>query len=76
METICFRKEDKKALTWKILPRRACKHLLNTLNKFYQQLIEGESNSVSSCFIQLVESNTVVSFTGTLIRTFHNGSAP
>uniref|UniRef100_A0A674MMB9 DENN/MADD domain containing 4A n=1 Tax=Takifugu rubripes TaxID=31033 RepID=A0A674MMB9_TAKRU len=24
---------DKKALTWKILPRRACKHLLNTLNK-------------------------------------------
>ncbi|XP_011605704.1 C-myc promoter-binding protein isoform X3 [Takifugu rubripes] len=35
-------KEDKKALTWKILPRRACKHLLNTLNKFYQQLIEGD----------------------------------
>uniref|UniRef100_UPI003AADB7B5 C-myc promoter-binding protein n=1 Tax=Centroberyx gerrardi TaxID=166262 RepID=UPI003AADB7B5 len=34
-------KEDKKALTWKILPRRACKHLLNTLNKLHQQLIEG-----------------------------------
>ncbi|XP_034444461.1 C-myc promoter-binding protein isoform X1 [Hippoglossus hippoglossus] len=34
-------KEDKKALTWKILPRRACKYLLNTLNKLYQQLIEG-----------------------------------
>uniref|UniRef100_A0AAX7V1W0 DENN/MADD domain containing 4A n=1 Tax=Astatotilapia calliptera TaxID=8154 RepID=A0AAX7V1W0_ASTCA len=36
-------KDDKKALTWKILPRRACKHLLNSLNKLYQQLIEGES---------------------------------
>ncbi|XP_026031622.1 C-myc promoter-binding protein isoform X1 [Astatotilapia calliptera] len=34
-------KDDKKALTWKILPRRACKHLLNSLNKLYQQLIEG-----------------------------------
>uniref|UniRef100_A0A8D3C904 DENN/MADD domain containing 4A n=1 Tax=Scophthalmus maximus TaxID=52904 RepID=A0A8D3C904_SCOMX len=34
-------KEDKKALTWKILPRRACKYLLNTLNKIHQQLIEG-----------------------------------
>uniref|UniRef100_UPI0037E80517 C-myc promoter-binding protein isoform X2 n=1 Tax=Semicossyphus pulcher TaxID=241346 RepID=UPI0037E80517 len=34
-------KEDKKALTWKILPRRACKHLLNALNKLHQQLIEG-----------------------------------
>ncbi|XP_042351580.1 C-myc promoter-binding protein isoform X1 [Plectropomus leopardus] len=34
-------KDDKKALTWKILPRRACKHLLNNLNKLYQQLTEG-----------------------------------
>uniref|UniRef100_A0A3Q3JCF6 UDENN domain-containing protein n=1 Tax=Monopterus albus TaxID=43700 RepID=A0A3Q3JCF6_MONAL len=34
-------KDEKKALTWKILPRRACKHLLNTLNKLYQQLTEG-----------------------------------
>uniref|UniRef100_A0A7N6BDV5 DENN/MADD domain containing 4A n=1 Tax=Anabas testudineus TaxID=64144 RepID=A0A7N6BDV5_ANATE len=33
-------KDDKKALTWKILPRRACKHLLNTLNKLHQQLTE------------------------------------
>ncbi|XP_075898894.1 C-myc promoter-binding protein isoform X2 [Nelusetta ayraudi] len=35
-------KDDKKALTWKILPRRACKHLLSTLNKLYQQLLEGD----------------------------------
>uniref|UniRef100_A0A672J686 DENN/MADD domain containing 4A n=1 Tax=Salarias fasciatus TaxID=181472 RepID=A0A672J686_SALFA len=34
-------KDDKKALTWKLLPRRACKHLLNTLNKLHQQLTEG-----------------------------------
>uniref|UniRef100_A0A665WCH1 DENN/MADD domain containing 4A n=1 Tax=Echeneis naucrates TaxID=173247 RepID=A0A665WCH1_ECHNA len=34
-------KDDKKALTWKILPRRACKYLLNALNKLYQQLTEG-----------------------------------
>uniref|UniRef100_A0A8C5AVH3 DENN/MADD domain containing 4A n=1 Tax=Gadus morhua TaxID=8049 RepID=A0A8C5AVH3_GADMO len=36
-----FHKEDKRALTWKVLPRRACKHLLNTLGKIYQQLVDG-----------------------------------
>lgn len=48
MKTILcvFRKDEKKALTWKILPRRACKHLLNSLNKIYQQLTEGESSSM------------------------------
>ncbi|XP_055078371.1 C-myc promoter-binding protein [Periophthalmus magnuspinnatus] len=34
-------KDDKKAITWKLLPRRACKHLLNCLNKLYQQLLQG-----------------------------------
>lgn len=34
-------KDDKKALTWKLLPRRACKHLLHSLSKLYQQLIKG-----------------------------------
>ncbi|XP_056137152.1 C-myc promoter-binding protein [Lampris incognitus] len=34
-------KDDKRALTWKILPRRACKHLLNTLGKIHQHLMEG-----------------------------------
>ncbi|XP_032443389.1 C-myc promoter-binding protein isoform X1 [Xiphophorus hellerii] len=34
-------KDEKKALTWKLLPRRACKHLLNSLNKLYQQLTDG-----------------------------------
>uniref|UniRef100_A0AAZ3RD89 DENN/MADD domain containing 4A n=1 Tax=Oncorhynchus tshawytscha TaxID=74940 RepID=A0AAZ3RD89_ONCTS len=35
-------KEEKRALTWKILPQKACKHLLNTLGRLYQQLTEGE----------------------------------
>ncbi|KAK7891235.1 hypothetical protein WMY93_023198 [Mugilogobius chulae] len=35
-------KDDKKAVTWKLLPRRACKHLLNSLNKLYQQLLQGD----------------------------------
>uniref|UniRef100_A0AAZ3PD55 DENN/MADD domain containing 4A n=1 Tax=Oncorhynchus tshawytscha TaxID=74940 RepID=A0AAZ3PD55_ONCTS len=34
-------KEEKRALTWKILPQKACKHLLNTLGRLYQQLTEG-----------------------------------
>uniref|UniRef100_A0A8C7GQN5 DENN/MADD domain containing 4A n=1 Tax=Oncorhynchus kisutch TaxID=8019 RepID=A0A8C7GQN5_ONCKI len=33
-------KEEKRALTWKILPQKACKHLLNTLGRLYQQLTE------------------------------------
>uniref|UniRef100_A0A673YK32 DENN/MADD domain containing 4A n=1 Tax=Salmo trutta TaxID=8032 RepID=A0A673YK32_SALTR len=46
-------KEEKRALTWKILPQKACKHLLNTLGNLYQQLTEGEpwkriKNSLSS----------------------------
>uniref|UniRef100_A0A6Q2YWF4 DENN/MADD domain containing 4A n=1 Tax=Esox lucius TaxID=8010 RepID=A0A6Q2YWF4_ESOLU len=34
-------KDEKRALTWKILPRRACKHLLSALGSLYQQLTEG-----------------------------------
>uniref|UniRef100_A0A8C1BFD2 DENN/MADD domain containing 4A n=1 Tax=Cyprinus carpio carpio TaxID=630221 RepID=A0A8C1BFD2_CYPCA len=29
------------SLTWKILPRKACKHLINTLSSLHQQLDEG-----------------------------------
>uniref|UniRef100_A0AAR2JW09 UDENN domain-containing protein n=1 Tax=Pygocentrus nattereri TaxID=42514 RepID=A0AAR2JW09_PYGNA len=35
-------KEDRRALTWKILPRKACKHLINTLSNLHQQLLEGD----------------------------------
>ncbi|XP_051952689.1 C-myc promoter-binding protein isoform X1 [Xyrauchen texanus] len=33
-------KEERRVLTWKILPRKACKHLINTLSNLYQQLDE------------------------------------
>lgn len=82
MKTIwcAFRKDDKKALTWKILPRRACKHLLNTLNKLYQQLTDGRSSLMLYHFmcgsinnlglLESVESASTDSFTGTFIRCF------
>ncbi|XP_066557342.1 C-myc promoter-binding protein isoform X2 [Amia ocellicauda] len=34
--------EDKRALTWKILPKKACKNLMNLLNNLYQQLAEAQ----------------------------------
>uniref|UniRef100_A0A9J8AN52 DENN/MADD domain containing 4A n=1 Tax=Cyprinus carpio carpio TaxID=630221 RepID=A0A9J8AN52_CYPCA len=34
-------KEERRSLTWKILPRKACKHLINTLSSLHQQLDEG-----------------------------------
>uniref|UniRef100_A0AAX7UA63 DENN domain containing 4A n=1 Tax=Astatotilapia calliptera TaxID=8154 RepID=A0AAX7UA63_ASTCA len=37
-----FHHEDKRALTWKILPKKACKNLMNVLNNLYQQLVDGE----------------------------------
>lgn len=33
---------DKKAIAWKILPKKPCKNLMNTLNNLYQQLAGGE----------------------------------
>uniref|UniRef100_A0AAQ4NRN3 DENN domain containing 4A n=1 Tax=Gasterosteus aculeatus aculeatus TaxID=481459 RepID=A0AAQ4NRN3_GASAC len=37
-----FHNEDKRALTWKILPKKACKNLMNVLNLLYQQLVDGQ----------------------------------
>nr|XP_020480824.1 C-myc promoter-binding protein-like isoform X3 [Monopterus albus] len=37
-----FHHEDKRALTWKILPKKACKNLMNVLNSLYQQLIDSQ----------------------------------
>ncbi|KAE8297696.1 C-myc promoter-binding protein DENN domain-containing protein 4A [Larimichthys crocea] len=34
--------EDKRALTWKILPKKACKNLMNVLSNLYQQLVDGQ----------------------------------
>ncbi|XP_078144118.1 C-myc promoter-binding protein-like [Centroberyx gerrardi] len=37
-----FHNEDKRALTWKILPKKACKYLMNVLSNLYQQLADGQ----------------------------------
>uniref|UniRef100_H2UR92 DENN domain containing 4A n=1 Tax=Takifugu rubripes TaxID=31033 RepID=H2UR92_TAKRU len=37
-----FHNEDKRALTWKILPKKACKNLMNVLSNLHQQLLHGE----------------------------------
>ncbi|XP_030620534.1 C-myc promoter-binding protein-like [Chanos chanos] len=34
--------EDKQALTWKVLPKKACRNLMNVLDNLYQELIEGQ----------------------------------
>ncbi|KAK5874386.1 hypothetical protein PBY51_019333 [Eleginops maclovinus] len=37
-----FYNEDKRALTWKILPKKACKNLMNVLSNLHQQLVDGQ----------------------------------
>uniref|UniRef100_H2UR89 DENN domain containing 4A n=1 Tax=Takifugu rubripes TaxID=31033 RepID=H2UR89_TAKRU len=38
-----FHNEDKRALTWKILPKKACKNLMNVLSNLHQQLLHGQN---------------------------------
>uniref|UniRef100_A0A8K9XLW8 DENN domain containing 4A n=1 Tax=Oncorhynchus mykiss TaxID=8022 RepID=A0A8K9XLW8_ONCMY len=40
---------DKRALTWKILPKKACKNLMNVLNNLYQQLVDGDDCTELAC---------------------------
>ncbi|XP_075934693.1 C-myc promoter-binding protein-like isoform X4 [Anarhichas minor] len=40
-----FHNEDKRAVTWKILPKKACKNLMNVLSNLYQQLVDGQQRS-------------------------------
>ncbi|XP_057692439.1 C-myc promoter-binding protein-like isoform X1 [Corythoichthys intestinalis] len=42
-----FHNEDKRTLTWKSLPKKACKNLMNVLNNLYQQLLDGQYRSDS-----------------------------
>uniref|UniRef100_A0A7N6B1R0 DENN domain containing 4A n=1 Tax=Anabas testudineus TaxID=64144 RepID=A0A7N6B1R0_ANATE len=35
-----FHNDDKRALTWKILPKKPCKNLMNVLSNLYQQLVD------------------------------------
>ncbi|KAJ8344471.1 hypothetical protein SKAU_G00318000 [Synaphobranchus kaupii] len=48
--------EDKRALTWKILPKKACKNLLNVLNNLYQQLAEGQQRPREDGLLELAMS--------------------
>ncbi|XP_064168203.1 C-myc promoter-binding protein isoform X2 [Anguilla rostrata] len=48
--------EDKRALTWKILPKKACKNLLNVLNNLYQQLAEGQQRPREDGLLELAVS--------------------
>ncbi|KAJ3593207.1 hypothetical protein NHX12_005543 [Muraenolepis orangiensis] len=37
-----FHHEDKRAFTWKIVPKKACKNLMNVLSHLHQQLVDGQ----------------------------------
>ncbi|KAJ8417230.1 hypothetical protein AAFF_G00284570 [Aldrovandia affinis] len=45
--------EDKRAMTWKILPKKACKNLLNVLNNLYQELAEGQQRPREDGLLEL-----------------------
>ncbi|XP_015198716.2 C-myc promoter-binding protein isoform X2 [Lepisosteus oculatus] len=49
--------EDKRALTWKILPKKACKNLMNVLNNLYQQLAEAQQRPREDGLMELTMSD-------------------
>ncbi|XP_055571262.1 C-myc promoter-binding protein isoform X3 [Falco cherrug] len=44
---------DKKAIAWKILPKKPCKHLMNTLSNLYQQLAELQQRPREDALMEL-----------------------
>ncbi|RLW03830.1 hypothetical protein DV515_00006496 [Chloebia gouldiae] len=44
---------DKKAIAWKILPKKPCKNLMNTLNTLYQQLAELQQRPREDALMEL-----------------------
>ncbi|XP_053199484.1 C-myc promoter-binding protein-like isoform X1 [Scomber japonicus] len=52
-----FHNEDKRALTWKILPKKACKNLMNVLSNLYQQLIDGQHRPDGLLELSMSESS-------------------
>ncbi|XP_061854957.1 C-myc promoter-binding protein isoform X2 [Colius striatus] len=44
---------DKKAIAWKILPKKPCKNLMNTLSNLYQQLAELQQRPREDAFMEL-----------------------
>ncbi|XP_036399411.1 C-myc promoter-binding protein-like [Megalops cyprinoides] len=49
--------EDKRALTWKILPKKACRSLMNTLSSLHQQLAEGQQRPREDWLMDLAMSD-------------------
>ncbi|XP_034754922.1 C-myc promoter-binding protein-like isoform X7 [Etheostoma cragini] len=52
-----FHNEDKRALTWKILPKKACKNLMNVLSNLYQQLVDGQQRPDGLMELSMTESS-------------------
>ncbi|KAM9124446.1 C-myc promoter-binding protein [Pangshura tecta] len=44
---------DKKTISWKILPKKPCKNLINTLNNLYQQLAELQQRPREDALMEL-----------------------
>ncbi|XP_036391715.1 C-myc promoter-binding protein isoform X2 [Megalops cyprinoides] len=61
--------EDKRVLTWKILPKKACKNLLNTLSNLYQQLAEGQQRPREDGLMELSMSDHCDSIGGKSLQT-------
>ncbi|KAJ7994568.1 hypothetical protein DPEC_G00250810 [Dallia pectoralis] len=53
--------EDKRALTWKILPKKACKNLMNVLSNLYQQLVEGQQRPDGLSDLSMSDSGELAS---------------
>uniref|UniRef100_A0A8C9WAM7 DENN domain containing 4A n=1 Tax=Scleropages formosus TaxID=113540 RepID=A0A8C9WAM7_SCLFO len=53
------------ALTWKVLPKKACKNLMNTLNNLYQQLAEGWCKTLRVSVMRFQDLMSFSSGTGT-----------
>uniref|UniRef100_A0A3Q2FJ01 DENN domain containing 4A n=1 Tax=Cyprinodon variegatus TaxID=28743 RepID=A0A3Q2FJ01_CYPVA len=51
--TIFHNNDDKRALTWKILPKKACKNLMNVLSNLHQQLASSSSPYRSDGLLEL-----------------------
>ncbi|XP_029430957.1 C-myc promoter-binding protein isoform X2 [Rhinatrema bivittatum] len=50
--------EDKRNFTWKILPKKPCKNLMNTLNNLYQQLAELQQRPREDTLMELAMNNS------------------
>ncbi|XP_063045135.1 C-myc promoter-binding protein-like isoform X3 [Engraulis encrasicolus] len=56
--------EDKRVFTWKLLPKKACKNLMNALSNIYQQLAEGHQrprhDGLADAYVSVSEGEVAV----------------